>query len=118
VAQPLIDLGQPEDQKTRTELTLSRIARAWSTMPGGRAFSQALVDFLSSQSSRSTIKSYSYSILQLFEWLSAERGRPPTPDQVSRADAASYDRWLRERSLPLTRERLVADPRRRMDVAI
>lgn len=118
MSQALIDLNQPSDQQTRTELTLSRVARAWASLPRGRAFAQALVDFLSSQSSPSTIKSYSYSILQLFEWLVKERGRPLAPDEVSRADAATYDRWLRQRDLPLTRQRLGEDPRRRMDAAI
>jgi len=118
VAQSVISLDKPQDQQTRTELTLGQIGQEWKYQPRGQAFTSALVDFLRAIRSRNTLRSYSFSILQFFEWYRKEKGRIVTPDQVRRADAVEFARWLREHDDPLTEERLRADPSRRDDLII
>ena len=111
----IIDLSGGE---TRVELSLSELARAWRIKPRGDEFTQALIDFFATAGSYDTLRSYTFSVLQFFTWLREQGPGLPTPDGVRRADAAEYDRWLREHDRGLTRERLAADPQRREDVVI
>lgn len=118
VAQP-IDISQPEQSQTRTELTLGAIAREWRRQARGEAFTEALLDFLKSLGTQDTLKSYSFSVLQFWQWLAREnQGRIPTPDRVRRADAIAFDRWLRDHKIGLGKWRLEQDPSRRFDLAI
>lgn len=118
MAQSVINLEQPQGQQTRTELTLGQIGQEWSFQPRGEAFTSALVDFLRALNSRNTLRSYSFSVLQFFEWYRQEKGRVVTPDRVRRADAVEFARWLRQHEEPLTEERLRADPSRRDDLVL
>lgn len=113
-----IDLQRPDKEQTRSELTLGEIGRAWRHEPRGQLFTQALLDFFRSLSSSDTLRSYAFSVLQFWSWYQQEHGRFPTPDNVSRADAVEFDRWLRVHPAPLTKWRLEHDPARRMDLAI
>ncbi len=113
-----LEPDRPVADQTRTELTLARIGRAWSAAPLGREFTQALLDFLRSLASPSTLRSYSFSILEFFDWFQRRSGRIPTPAQVRRADAAEYAAWLRTRARGLQKWHLEKDPDRRLSLAI
>lgn len=118
MAQGAINLDQPQSQQTRTELTLGQVGQQWRVQPRGEAFTSALLDFLRALRSRNTLRSYSFSVLQFFEWYRQEQGRIVTPDRVRRADAIDFARWLREHKTPLTEERLKADASRREDLIL
>ncbi len=119
MAQPVtIDLGRSEEAQTRTELTLGRIGRAWKYAPRGEQFTQGLLDFLRSLNTEATLRSYSFSILQFFDWYEREHRGLPTPDNIRRADAVEFNKWLRTRSLGLEQWRLEHDPVRRLDLAV
>lgn len=118
MTQGAIDLDQPEEQLTRTELTLGQIGRQWRFQPRGEAFTEALLGFLRRIDSPDTLKSYSFSVLQFFGWYWDKHGQLVTPDRVSRADAAEFNRWLRTREQRLTRWWLERDPSRRLDLRI
>lgn len=113
-----IDITQPAADQTRTELTLSRLGRQWSTEPSGWRFTEALIDFLRARDNPHTLRSYSYSILELFSWFERDKGRIPTPAQIRRAEAVEYEKWLRTRDHGLTEWRLRNDPSRELDLAI
>ena len=101
----------------RTELTLSQIGREWRLQPRGDAFTQALLSFFRSFSGH-TLQSYSFSILELFGWLWRRDRRVPTPDRITRGDAAEFANWLRSREHGLTKWWLEHDPERRFDLQI
>ena len=103
---------------TRTELTLTEIARRWQVQHRGEAFIEALVDFFRGIDNQHTLKSYTFSILQFFEWYAREHGRIDTPERIRRADALDFNRYLRTREHSLIRYRLHNDPSRRQDLAI
>lgn len=103
---------------TRSELTLGRIGQAWSMRGNGRRFVRALSGFLSSGGSRYTERTYAYAVLGFWEWLDSTGRGLPTPDELSRQDAVSYEKWLRESGENLIRYRLASDPAREMDLAI
>lgn len=103
---------------TRLELTLGRIGRAWSGRLKGARFVRALGGFVSSGGSRHTTRTYAYCVLGFWEWLDFVGRGMPTPDELERADAVDYERWLREAEENLVRYRLSVDPARAMDLAI
>lgn len=113
-----IDLRRPDAEQSRTELTLGRIGRAWQGRAQGRRFAEALVDFLRSIRNPNTLRSYSYSILQFFEWYESEKRSIPTPSEIRRAEAVEYVNWLSRHEDPLIRYRLDHDPERKLDQAI
>lgn len=105
-----IDLSRDPERMTRTELTLGRIGQEWRYQAKGEAFTAALLDFLRSLGSPKTLSSYSFSILQFFEWYEEGNRRIPTPDRVRRADAIDFTKWLYTRDQRLIRKRLQVDP--------
>lgn len=113
-----VDVARPDREKTRTELTLSRILRAWVRVPQGDAYGRALVEYLRSIQNRETLRAYAYGILEFFEYAEARTRRFPLPSEVSRADAAQYASWLLERTVGLEHERLRHDPERQLDLHI
>ena len=119
MAQPAqIDPQRPDGEQTRTELTLARIGLAWRHESRGQQFTGALLDFLRSLATQSTLKSYSFSILEFFDWYQRKYGRLATPADVRRADAVEFNKWLRTRKTGLEKWRLEHDPTRKLDLAI
>ncbi len=115
---PSIDISMPDSSKTRVELTIAQVTKEWSFQSRGELFSQALIDFFRSLNSENTLRVYTFSILEFFEWYMKERGSVPTPDRVRRADAIEFVRWLQNRDAGLEGWRLEMDSERRMDRAI
>jgi integrase len=113
-----IDIERAEERRTRVELTLGRIAQGWQHQVRGPAFTQALLDLLRSIHNQSTLRSYCFSILELWGWHEQKERRFITPDRLTRADAMEYATWLRDRERGLEGWRLSNDPQHLIDRAI
>lgn len=111
----IIDINKPDAAQNRTELTTTRIVKAWATQERGREFADALLGFFQSLTSRGSLLAYSYSVLEFFDWMSMSTGTIPTPAFIRRTDTAKFVEWLRNREVGLQKERLAYDPTRQMD---
>lgn len=118
MAQGAFELDKPSERQTTRELSLSRIGRAWASQPRGPRFTRALVDFLRSLNAADTMRSYALAIVELFEWFDEKRRTIPTPDEVTRADAQEFAKWLERREHGLNGYRLANDPNSRLDDVI
>lgn len=103
---------------TRTGLEMKKITSAWRGMPNGDRFTQALVTFLGSKSNKGTQRVYGFAISEFFNWYRSMRGIYPLPNQVTRADAVLFVKYLQERNLGLDELRLAQDPDRELDLAV
>ncbi len=113
-----IDIKRPERERSRVELTLGRIAQNWQHQPRGEAFTQALLDLFRSISNQESIRSYSFSILELWGWIEQHERRLITPDKISRAQASQYATWLRDRETGLEGWWLKQDRQHPLDLTI
>lgn len=118
MAQPNINIEQPEQERNRTELSLGQIGERWNYQPRGPDFSRSLLSFLQRLDSENTLKMYAFTLLEFFNWYWQSKGRLATPDMVTRGDAAEYVRWLRMRREGLTKWWLEKDPERRLDLRL
>ncbi len=111
----------PPSPTTRTQVTLARIAEAWrkdvDPARGGQ-FVQALRNFLTSLQSPHTRRSYSFSILEFYDWYEKNKHAVPTPDRIERADAIHFADWLRNRAFGIDEYRLRRDAERKLEAAI
>lgn len=113
-----IEVAEDVRGLTRTGLEMKKITSAWRGMPNGDRFTQALVTFLGSKSNKGTQRVYGFAISEFFNWFRSMRGIYPLPNQVTRADAALFVKYLQERNLGLDELRLAQDPDRELDLSV
>lgn len=119
MSQAALDISRPEQTLTRTGLSLKRLGQSWQRQARGKQFLEALLTFLGSAASKNTRRSYSFAILEFWDWYEIHHhGDSPTPDKVRRADAFGFADWLRTRTIGLDEYRLRHDPDRALDLAI
>lgn len=103
---------------TRTAVTLTRLGDAWRREgEDGARFVRALRTFLTKLAPE-TLRSYSFAILEFYDWYDERRGALPTPDKIDRATAADYVLYLRTRKIGILETRLRKDATRKLDFAI
>ena len=113
-----IDIYRPESELTRTALELKQIADAWKRSTSGARFTEALLTFLASKDNKNTRKAYAFSVLEFFAWYHTVKNRTPLPDEIRRADAFAYAKYLTDRTIGLDEYRLAQDPERTLDLSV
>lgn len=99
------DSSQPNKQTTALAAVpdwrrsaLAKVTSDWQFDGRGAAFADAMRTFIEAQESPNTRRTYSFGILEFWDWFEREYGSCPTPDRVSRRHAAAYVEWLKTRT--------------------
>ena len=78
--------------------SLAQVTGDWQFDGRGAAFADAMRAFINGLESPNTRRTYSFGILEFWDWFEREHGSCPTPDRVTRNHAASYVEWLKTRT--------------------
>jgi len=116
-----LDLNKPVAEQSRVELTLAQMANIWKYRSRGPEFAVATLDFFkrfSGDDKINTFRSYSFAILEFFDWYHRYKNIIPTPAQVTPGNVTEYVEWLKTRKQGLDGFRIQNDPQRVLDDAI
>ena len=103
---------------TRTEIQLVKIISSWRRQgSSGEAFAAGLSDWLRLSHSTNTRSTYSFSVLEFFDWYDIQHRYLPLPDRYERKVAIDYADYLRSRSEGLDEQRLARDGRLALELS-
>jgi len=114
-------VSSSSSELTRTKSSVTRIAEAWIRRDAdkGRNFVSYLKDFLRLYiTNDNTRRSYSFAILEFFDWYELTYRTIPMPDQVERSHALRYAEWLRTRDTGIEEFRLHRDASQKLEAAV
>ncbi len=98
--------------------SLAEVTSDWQFDGRGAAFADAMRSFITGLESPNTRRTYSFGILEFWDWFEREHGSCPTPDRVTRSHAAAYVEWLKTRTEASDLVRLSREPGGELAAAI